>query len=59
MKPANVNWITTDHMRYDCIGAHGNEAMHTPNLDRLVNDGISFDRTLEASTPVNPKTHLF
>lgn len=31
-------------MRYDCIGAHGNKAMHTPNLDYLVNRGISFDR---------------
>jgi arylsulfatase A-like enzyme len=31
-------------MRYDCIAAHGNGAMHTPNLDRLVNQGISFDQ---------------
>lgn len=38
-------------MRYDCIGAHGNPAMHTPNLDRLVNGGISFDRCY-ANNPV-------
>lgn len=42
--PKLVLWITTDHMRYDCIGAHGNPAMHTPNLDRLVNEGVSFER---------------
>ncbi|MBN1808873.1 MAG: sulfatase-like hydrolase/transferase [Planctomycetes bacterium] len=42
--PARVIWITTDHMRYDCIGAHGNAAMHTPNLDRLVNQGVSFEQ---------------
>lgn len=43
-RPRNVIWLTTDHMRYDCIGAHGNPALHTPNLDRLVNEGISFAR---------------
>lgn len=42
-RPKNVIWITTDHMRYDCIGAHGNSAMHTPTLDRLVREGVSFD----------------
>ena len=42
-RPKWVIWITTDHMRYDCIGAHGNDVMHTPNLDRLVRQGISFD----------------
>ncbi len=40
--PRNIIWITTDHMRYDCVGAHGNAAMNTPNLDRLVDEGISF-----------------
>ncbi len=42
--PRRVIWISTDHMRYDCIGAHGNPAMHTPNLDRLVNQGVSFEQ---------------
>ncbi|MDA3799071.1 MAG: sulfatase-like hydrolase/transferase [Kiritimatiellae bacterium] len=41
-KPKNVIWITTDHMRYDCIGANGNSVIHTPNLDRLTNEGVSF-----------------
>ncbi|MFW5856982.1 MAG: sulfatase [Planctomycetota bacterium] len=49
--PRHIVWITTDHMRYDCIGAHGNPAMATPNLDRLVNEGISFDRCY-AQNPV-------
>lgn len=40
--PKRVIWISTDHMRFDCIRAHGNSAMHTPNLDRLVNNGITF-----------------
>lgn len=42
-RPQCVIWITTDHMRYDGIAAHGNGAMHTPNLDRLVHQGVSFD----------------
>ncbi|MFO7947011.1 MAG: sulfatase-like hydrolase/transferase [Armatimonadota bacterium] len=41
--PQLVIWITTDHMRYDCINAHGNAAMHTPNLDFLVENGVSFE----------------
>ena len=36
-------WITTDHMRYDCIGANGNQSIHTPNLDFLAENGVSFD----------------
>jgi len=43
-KPERIIWISTDHMRYDCIAAHGNPAMHTPNLDRLVREGVSFDQ---------------
>ena len=33
--PRNVLWLTTDHMRFDNIGAHGNPLMVTPNMDRL------------------------
>ena len=42
MTPRNVLWLTTDHMRFDNIGAHGNDLMVTPNMDRLVNSGITF-----------------
>jgi arylsulfatase A-like enzyme len=42
-QPRHVIWISTDHMRYDCIGAHGNPAIHTPNLDRLVDGGVSLE----------------
>lgn len=49
--PKYVIWITADHMRYDCIAAHSNPAMHTPNLDRLVEQGVSFDHCY-AQNPV-------
>ena len=50
-RPRNVIWITTDHMRTDCIGAHGNETMHTPNLDALVENGTTFTQC-HANNPV-------
>lgn len=31
-------------MRYDFIKAHGASWMHTPNLDRLIQNGVSFER---------------
>jgi arylsulfatase A-like enzyme len=40
--PQRVVWITTDHMRFDCVGAYGNGAIHTPNLDALAAGGVNF-----------------
>ncbi len=42
LRPQRVIWITSDHMRYDCIGAYGNACLHTPNLDRLAAGGVNF-----------------
>jgi arylsulfatase len=44
-RPKHVLLITTDHMRYDCIRAYGNEAIHTPNLDALAGGGVNFHNT--------------
>ena len=41
-RPKHVLLITTDHMRHDCIGAYGNAAIHTPNLDALASAGVNF-----------------
>ncbi len=43
IRPSNVIWITTDHMRYDVLGANGHPSAFTPNLDRLFRNGVSFD----------------
>jgi len=40
--PRRVVWITTDHMRFDCVAAYGNSAIHTPNLDALAAGGVNF-----------------
>ena len=34
----------TDQQRYDTIGALGFPHMHTPHLDRLIREGVSFDQ---------------
>ncbi len=42
-KRPNILFIFTDDQRWDTIGALGNPAIHTPNLDRLVRDGFHFN----------------
>jgi len=41
--PPNVVLIMADDLFVD-IGCYGNEAIHTPNLDRLARQGVTFDR---------------
>ncbi len=38
----NVLWMTTDHQRWDTL--NGRSECRTPNLQRLVNTGMTFDR---------------
>jgi len=40
----NIVLIFADDQRADTIAALGNPAIRTPNLDRLVQRGLSFDR---------------
>ena len=42
MSRPNILWICTDQQRYDTIHYLGNQAIHTPNLDRLCREGTSF-----------------
>ena len=39
----NFLFITTDQQRWDAVGLH-NHAIRTPNMDRLANEGMRFDR---------------
>ena len=47
MRP-NILLIYTDQQRFDTIRALGNGQIHTPNLDRLVGEGVAFT---QATTP--------
>lgn len=42
MEKKNVLFIMCDQFRYDCISALGNSVIRTPNIDRLVESGVSF-----------------
>lgn len=50
----NILLICTDQQRYDTIGRLGLRAVHTPNLDRLVDGGVAFERAYTASPVCAP-----
>lgn len=45
MESPDIFWIVTDEHRCDGIGAYGNPWIKTPNLDRLAENGVLFERT--------------
>ncbi|MCS7470244.1 sulfatase-like hydrolase/transferase [Stieleria sp. ICT_E10.1] len=44
MQHPNIIFIITDQQRYDTIAELGYPHVHTPHLDRLVREGVSFDQ---------------
>jgi arylsulfatase A-like enzyme len=50
----NIILIITDQQRYDTIRALGYPYMDTPNLDRLVNEGVTFDNCFIAAPSCAP-----
>ena len=47
----NILWICTDQQRWDTIHALGNRHIRTPNLDRLVEQGVAFTHA-HCQTPI-------
>jgi len=45
----NILLITVDEMRKDALGCYGNEVIRTPNLDKLAQHGITFDKAYAVS----------
>lgn len=43
-QPPNIIFIITDQQRFDTIAALGFDHMDTPNLDRLVREGVSLNQ---------------
>ncbi len=39
----NILWICTDQQRWDTIRSLGNQHIRTPNIDRLVANGVAFE----------------
>ncbi len=38
----NILLLMADQLRMDCVGAYGNAAIRTPNMDRLAKEGVRF-----------------
>lgn len=52
--PPNIVFIITDQQRFDTIAAAGFDYMITPNLDRLVREGVSFSHMYVTSPSCAP-----
>ena len=50
-KPPNILFVQTDNQRWDTLGCAGNPLIHTPNLDRLADQGTHFTNAF-ATTPI-------
>ncbi|MFC1557776.1 sulfatase [candidate division KSB1 bacterium] len=50
----NILFIMTDQLRYDCIGANGNDIIQTPNLDRLASQSANFTHAFVQSPVCTP-----
>lgn len=60
MKRKNVILIMNDTLRRDHLGHYGNNKIKTPNLDRLSEESIVFDRFYVGSYPTIPnRTDLY
>ena len=54
MSKKQVVLIMTDTTRKDMLGCYGNDDMKTPNLDKLSEEGIRFDRAYTAQPVCGP-----
>lgn len=55
----NILWICTDQQRWDTIHALGNEHIRTPNIDRLVTEGVAFTHAYCQSPICTPSRASF
>ena len=55
----NILWICTDQQRSDTIHAPGNQHIRTPNLDRLIDEGVGFLNTYSQSPICTPSRASF
>jgi arylsulfatase A-like enzyme len=58
MRP-NILWICTDQQRFDTIASLGNPHIRTPNIDRLVADGVAFTHAYCQSPICTPSRASF
>jgi arylsulfatase len=59
MDRPNILWICSDQQRFDSIGALGNRHIRTPNIDRLVAEGVAFTQAYCQSPVCTPSRASF
>ncbi len=57
--PPNILWLCTDQQRYDTIGALDNRLARTPNVDSLIDSGVSFTQAYCQSPVCTPSRASF
>lgn len=50
----NVLLLMADQLRADCLGCYGNPTVHTPNLDRIAHEGITFTGAYTSTPSCTP-----
>jgi choline-sulfatase len=53
-RPPNIVFLMADQFRGDCVGADGNHAIMTPNLDRLAAEGARFSAAYSTCPSCTP-----
>jgi arylsulfatase A-like enzyme len=53
MQP-NILFVFADQLRYSALACNGNHVVRTPNLDRLVREGVVFDQAFSSCPICSP-----
>lgn len=59
MNKYNIVWFCTDQQRYDTISGLGGKGINTPNIDRLINEGVAFERAYTQAPVCTPSRASF
>ncbi len=59
MTQPNILWICTDQQRFDTLGCYGNPLVHSPNIDRLAENGVLFENCFSQSPVCTPSRSAF
>ena len=55
----NILFIMADQLRWDYLSCYGHPHLHTPNIDRLAERGVRFDKAFVQSPVCGPSRASF
>lgn len=59
MRNYNIVWFCADQLRFDTISGYGNKHIRTPNIDRLMQTGTTFERAYSQCPICTPARACF